>query len=55
MFIDIIGFIFCAIGGGIIGKTMAKSNYTPRELARELAMSGIAMLCLIFGTMVVML
>ena len=50
MFIDIIGFIFCAIGGGIIG-TMGKGNYTPRELA----MSGIAMLCLVFGTMVVML
>ena len=51
MFIDIIGFIFCAIGGGIIGRTMAIGNYAPRELA----MSGIAMLCLIFGTMVVML
>ena len=51
MFIDIIGFVFCAIGGGIIGRTMAKGNYAPRELA----MSGIAMSCLIFGTMVVML
>ena len=51
MFIDIIGFVFCAVGGGIIGRTMAKGNYAPRELA----MSGIAMLCLIFGTMVVML
>ena len=51
MFIDIIGVVFCAIGGGIIGRTMAKCNYAPRELA----MSGIAMLCLIFGTMVVML
>lgn len=51
MFIDIIGFIFCAIGGGIIGRTMAKGNYAPRELA----MSGIAMLCLIFGTMMVVL
>ena len=51
MFIDIIGFVFCAIGGGIIGRTMAKGNYA----SRELAMSGIAMLCLIFGTMVVML
>ena len=51
MFIDIIVFVFCAIGGGIIGKTMAKGDYTPRELA----MSGIAIICIIFGTMVVML
>lgn len=51
MLIDIIGFIFCAVGGGIIGKTMANGNYTTRELA----MSCIAMLCLIFGTMAVVL
>lgn len=51
MFIDIIGFIFCATGGGIIGTTMAKGNYTPRELA----MSSMAIICIIFGTMVVML
>lgn len=51
MLIDVIGFIFCAIGGGIIGKAMAKGNHT----SRELAMSGIAILCLIFGTTVVML
>lgn len=51
MFIDIIGFIFCAIGGCIIGTTMAKGDYTPRELA----MSSMAIICVIFGTMVVML
>ena len=51
MFIDIIGFIFCAMGGGIIGKTMAKGNYAPRELA----MSSMAIICIIFGTMMVML
>lgn len=51
MFIDIIGFIFCAMGGGIIGKTMARGNYTPRELA----MSSMAIICIIFGTMMVML
>lgn len=51
MFIDIIGFIFCAIGGGIIGKTIAKGDYTPRELA----ISGIAILCIEFGTMMVVL
>ena len=51
MLLDVIGYILCALGGGIIGGIVAKTNGNTRELA----LSSFAMLCLIIGTMVVML
>ena len=51
MLLDIIGYILCALGGGIIGGVVAKPNGNTREIA----LSCFAMLCLIIGTMVVML
>lgn len=51
MLLNIIGYALCALGGGIIGGIVAKINSNTRELA----LSSFAMLCLIIGTMVVML
>ena len=51
MLLNIIGFMSCALGGGIIGGIVAKTNGNTRELA----LSSFAMLCLIIGTMAVML
>ena len=50
MLLDIIGYMLCALGGGIIGGVVAKTNGNTREIA----LSSFAMLCLIIGTMVVM-
>ena len=51
MLLDIIGYMLCALGGGIIGGVIAKTNNSTRGLV----LSCFAMLCLIIGTMVVML
>ena len=51
MLLNIIGYVLCALGGGIIGGVVAKTN----KNTRGLALSCFAMLCLIIGTMVVML
>ena len=51
MLLDIIGYILCALGGGIIGGVVAKTNNNTRGLV----LSCFAMLCLIIGTMVVMI
>ena len=51
MLLDIIGYMLCALGGGIIGGVVAKTNNNTRGLV----LSCFAMLCLIIGTMVVML
>ena len=47
----IIGYALCALGGGIIGRVVAKTNSNTRELV----LSCFAIICLIAGTMVVML
>ena len=49
--LNIIGFISCALGGGIIGKVIAQKNNSTTSLAE----SCLAIACLIFGTMAVML
>ena len=51
MLLNVVGYMLCALGGGIIGGIVAKINNNTRELA----LSSFAMLCLIIGTMVVML
>ena len=51
MLLDIIGYILCALGGGIIGGIVAKTNGNTREIA----LSSFAMLCLIIGVMAVVL
>ena len=51
MLLNIIGFMLCALGGGIIGGVVAKTNNNTRGLV----LSCFAMLCLIIGTMAVML
>ena len=51
MLLNIIGFMLCALGGGIIGGVVAKTNGNTREIA----LSGFAILCLIIGTMAAVL
>ena len=51
MLLDIIGYMLCALGGGIIGGVVAKTNNNTRGLV----LSCFAIICLIIGTMVVML
>ena len=54
MLLDIIGFVLCALGGGIVGivgKVVAQKN----DSTRGLALSCVAIICLIIGTMAVVL
>ena len=51
MLLDIIGFILCALGGGIIGGVVGKRDNSNRGLA----LSCLALLCLIIGTMAAVL
>lgn len=51
MLLDIIGYMLCALGGGIIGRIVGQRD----DSIGVLALSCFAMLCLIIGTMAVML
>ena len=51
MLLNIIGYGLCALGGGIIGGVVAKT----KNNTRGLVLSCFAMLCLIIGTMAVVL
>lgn len=51
MLLSIIGFILCVLGGGIIGGVVRQRDNSNRGLA----LSCLAILCLIIGTMAVML
>lgn len=51
MLLDIIGFVLCALGGGIVGKVVAQKDNSTKGLA----LSCLAIACLIFGTMAVVL
>ena len=51
MLLDIIGYTLCALGGGIIGGVVGQRDNSNRGLA----LSCLAILCLILGTMGVML
>ena len=51
MLLNIIGFMLCALGGGIIGGVVGRRDSSNRGLT----LSSFAILCLIIGTMAVML
>lgn len=51
MLLDIIGFVLCALGGGIVGRVIAQRN----DSTSGLALSCFAIMCLIIGTMAVVL
>ena len=51
MLLDIIGYALCALGGGIIGRIVGKRD----DSTKTLILSCFAVICLIAGTMVVML
>ena len=46
MLLDIIGYMLCALGGGIIGGVVGRRDNSNRGLA----LSCLALLCLIIGT-----
>ena len=46
MLLNIIGYMLCALGGGIIGGVVGKRDNSNRGLA----LSCLAILCLIIGT-----
>ena len=51
MLLNIIGYALCALGGGIIGRIIRQRD----DSTRTLVLSCFAVICLIAGTMVVML
>ena len=51
MLLSIIGFILCVLGGGIIGSVVGHLDGN----AKEAILSCLAIICLVVGTMVVML
>ena len=51
MLLNIIGFMLCALGGGIIGGVVGRRDNSNRGLA----LSCLAILCLIIGTMAAVL
>ena len=51
MLLSIIGFILCALGGGILGGVVGQRDNSNRGLA----LSCLALLCLIIGTMAAVL
>ena len=51
MLLNIIGFMLCALGGGIIGRIVGRRDNSTRTLV----LSCFAIICLMAGTMAVML
>ena len=51
MLLNFVGYMLCALGGGIIGGVVGRRDNSNKGLA----LSCLALLCLIIGTMVVML
>ena len=51
MLLNIIGYALCALGGGIIGRIIGQRDNSNRGLA----LSCLALLCLIIGTMAAVL
>ena len=51
MLLDIIGFMLCALGGGIIGRIVGQRD----DSTKTLVLSCFAIICLIAGTMAVVL
>ena len=51
MLLNIIGYALCALGGGIIGRIVGQRD----DSTKALALSCFAIICLMAGTMAVML
>ena len=51
MLLNIIGYALCALGGGIIGRIVGKRD----DSTKTLALSCFAIICLMAGTMAVVL
>ena len=51
MLLNIIGYMLCALGGGIIGGIAEQRD----DSTKTLVLSGFAIICLIAGTMAVVL
>ena len=51
MLLNVVGYMLCALGGGIIGGVVGRRDSSNRGLT----LSSFAILCLIIGTMAVML
>lgn len=51
MLLNIIGYVLCALGGGIIGRIVGKRDSSTSTLV----WSCLAIICLIAGTMAVVL
>ena len=51
MLLNFVGYALCALGGGIIGRIIGQRD----DSTSTLALSCFAIICLMVGTMVVML
>lgn len=51
MLLNIIGYTLCALGGGIIGRIVGQRD----DSTRTLVLSSLAIICLMAGTMAVVL
>lgn len=51
MLLNVIGFMLCALGGGIIGRIVGQRDNSNRTLV----LSCFAIICLMAGTMAVVL
>lgn len=51
MLLNIIGYTLCALGGGIIGRIIGRRD----DSTRTLVLACFAIICLMAGTMAVML
>ena len=51
MLLNIIGYILCALGGGIIGRIVGRKD----DSTKTLVLSCFAIICLMAGTMAVVL
>ena len=51
MLLNVVGYMLCALGGGIIGRIVGKRD----DSTKTLVLSCFAIICLMAGTMAVML
>ena len=51
MLLNVVGYALCALGGGIIGKIIGQRD----DSTRTLVLSCFAIICLMAGTMAVVL
>ena len=51
MLLNVVGYMLCALGGGIIGRIVGKRD----DSTKTLVLSCFAIICLMAGTMAVVL